>query len=111
MTTATADEQEQAANVHNDHHSANTPSYEDINVPVVLLVGVISIILSFLTIWFVQGVYYHWQSSKIKARSTEVVNMPARVEIDAQKAVLNGGEGITSIDDAIQKVVDEFGKK
>lgn len=108
MTTTTAEDQ--TTNAHDDHSARTTPSYEDINVPVIVLVGVISIILTFVTIWFVQGVYYHWQSLKIKSRTTEVVNMPARVQIDAQKAVLSGGEGVTSIEDAMQKVIDEYGK-
>ena len=90
---------------------ADKPSYEDINVPVIILVGVISAIVTFLTIAFVQGMCYHWQSYKIRERTSEVVNMPASVVIQEQKAVLNGGNGIVPIQDAMQEVINEYGKK
>jgi hypothetical protein len=89
---------------------SDKPSYEDINVPVIILVGVISAIATFLTIAFVQGMCYHWQSYKINARSSEVVNMPASIVIEEQKSLLKGGDGIIPIDDAMNKVIAEYGK-
>jgi hypothetical protein len=112
MTTATAEKshvrsrEDEAA-----HHMHDKPSYEDINVPVIILVGVISAILTFLTIVFVQGMCYHWQNYKINSRSLEVENMPANIVIEEQKALLKGSNGTTSIDDAMKKVIAEYGKK
>ena len=109
MTTATAENSTETTEHVADHATTGEkPSYDDINVPVIVLVGVISAILTFVTIVAVQGLCYQWQNSKIKDRA--VVNMPARKYIDDQKKILDGGEGITSIDDAMKKVVDEFGK-
>ena len=111
MTTATAEQPETEAHDEPTPHLSDKPSYEDINVPVIILVGVISTIVTFLSIAFVQGMCYHWQSSKIKDRSTEVVSMPAAAQIVEQKAVLNGGDGTISIDEAMKKVIEEYGKK
>ena len=47
-----------------DTHGERTkPRYDDVNVPVVFLIGIISAIVTFLTIMFVQGLYYHWQAT------------------------------------------------
>ena len=86
------------------------PRYDDVNVPVVVLVGIMSMVLTFMTIAAVQGLCYHWQRSKITSRSLEVVNLPARQYIDEQKKVLEGGDGIVSIDDAMKKVISENSK-
>ena len=94
---------------HDVSHS-DTPSYDDINTPVIVLVGAISAIVTLITIMFVQGLCYHWQNSFLRMRSDEVENMPAVVEITKQKEVLAGGEGIVPIDEAIKKVVATYGK-
>lgn len=112
MTTATAENTH--ARSHEDettHPMHDKPSYEDINVPVIVLVGVISAIVTFLTIAFVQGMCYHWQNYKLNSRSSEVANMPADVEISEQKALLDGGDSTISIDEAMKKVIAEYGKK
>lgn len=95
----------------NDHGHGHDepPRYDDINTPVIILVGAISAIVTLITIMFVQGLCYHWQNAFIRQRSTEVENMPAVVEINKQKEVLNGGEGITPIADAMQQVVTKYG--
>lgn len=110
MTSATA-EPPQVETHGDEHHAPQKPRYDDVNVPVIILVGFISAIVTFLTIAFVQGMCYHWQNSKIKARSTETVNVPAREEIASQKAILDGGDGTISIEDAMKQVIDEYGKK
>jgi hypothetical protein len=95
---------------HNSHDDA--PSYDDINTPVIVLVGVISAIVTLITIMFVQGLCYHWHNSFLRMRSKNAVveNAPAVVEINKQKEILKGGEGITPIDEAIKKVVGTYGK-
>ena len=107
MTTATAESQTNEQ----DRIEAERPSYDDVNIPVLVLVGIISAILTFVIIAFVQGMCYHWQNAKIRSRSTETVNLPSLQVIEQQKSTLEGGDGIVPIDDAMQQVIEQFGKK
>ena len=91
-------------------HAHETPSYDDVNTPVIVLVGAIAALVTLLTIMFVQGLCYHWQNSFLRKRSMEAGNMPAAVEIDRQKAMLNGEDGLLSIEDGMKNVVSRFGK-
>ena len=87
------------------------PSYEQINAPVIFLVGIISAIATFLVITLVQGMYYHWQREAILSRSWDVVDRPVVEEIDEQRARLEGdpGLGIVSINQGMQDVIKRFG--
>ena len=102
-TSATTD-------VHDEHgHSA--PSYDDVNTPVVWLVAIISVLITFLTIALVQGMYYHWESAYLKMRELqfETVNPPAKKEILEQQQLLSGTvEGTISIEEAMKKVIEEY---
>lgn len=91
-------------------HGHEVPSYDDINTPVILLVGVISALVTLLTIMFVQGLCYHWQNNYLEKRTNEVENLPAVVQINQQKEALAGNDKIVSIDDAMKKVVATYGK-
>ena len=109
MTTAAAD-------VKRDEAGGEAPrtgaSYDDINVPVILMVGAISVILTIATIFFVQGLYYQWKNSYVRERSYDYVNESVREVVDGQKALLNGElEGTKSIGDSITEVIEKFGKK
>lgn len=110
MTTAAADvEHDEAAEAEAPQKGA---SYDDINVPVILMVGAISAILTIATIFFVQGLYYQWKNSYVRERSYDYVNEPVREIVESQKALLSGeAEGIKSIDDSITEVIEKFGKK
>ena len=109
MTTTEAIHRDHVADSHGVHaHEA--PSYDDVNTPVIVLVGVISAIITLLTIMFVQGLCYHWQNSYIKLRTTDAVSMPANQQIQNQQAILKGGDGIVPITEAMQKVVAKYGK-
>jgi hypothetical protein len=101
-----------ADSIHDEHAETphEAPSYDDVNTPVIVLVGAISALVTLLTIMAVQGVCYHWQNSYVKQRSTKAVSMPANQQIEKQKAVLAGGDGIVPIDEAMQKVVAKYGK-
>lgn len=113
MTSATKTLDTHASSASDGHHgqAPERPSYDDINTPVVVLVGAISAIVTLLTIMFVQGMYYHWQNSFIHTRSSEVSSIPAVQQIEAQKELLAGGDGKTiSIDKAMQSVVKKYGK-
>ncbi len=93
-----------------DGHGAHeTPSYDDINTPAIVLVGAISALVTLLTIMFVQGLCYHLQNSYLQSQSTEAVSMPANIQIAEQKQVLVGGEGIVPIDKAMQSIVAKYG--
>jgi len=85
-----------------------TPSYDDINTPVIVLVGAISALVTLLTIMFVQGLCYHWQKSEMLVRESEVENMPAVVQVDRQREELSTAS--VSIEDAMKKVVSTYGK-
>ncbi|MFK7769702.1 MAG: hypothetical protein AB8B55_21015 [Mariniblastus sp.] len=91
-------------------HGHETPSYDDVNTPVIVLVGAIAALVTLLTIMFVQGLCYHWQNSFIRKRSMEVENMPAVVEVNRQKEMLSGQNGLVSIEDAMKKVVTNYAK-
>ena len=86
------------------------PSYDDINTPVIVLVGAISALVTLLTIMFVQGLYYHWQNSYLKQRDAEVVSMPANEQINTQKSLLVSGEGLAPISESMQKIIAKYGK-
>lgn len=112
MTTATADNDPQA-----DHsaegHAHEKPRYDDINVPVVVMVGFISAVLTLVTIFFVQGLCYQWQNSYIRDRSTDYVNRPVKEIVEGQRAMLNGdaAAGIVPVKESMNKVIEQFGKK
>ena len=88
-------------------HGRELPSYEDLNTPVIVLVGAISAIVTILTIMFVQGVYYHWKASFLERRSQQAGVMPAVVQINEQKATLESCK--VPIEDAMKKVVATYG--
>ena len=110
MTTAVASDENTGESAQHDAEHTR-PRYDDINTTVVLLVGIVSAIVTLLTIWFVQGIAYQWQNSYIRDRSLGVANTPVQEIINDQKAMLVGSseEGTISIDDAMQKVVAEYG--
>ena len=112
MTTATAVEHETESADQATETEPTGASYDDINVPVILMVGAISAIVTVATIFFVQGLCYQWQNSYIRERSYDTVNMSVRKVVDEQKELLKGEqEGIKSIDDSITEVIQKFGKK
>jgi hypothetical protein len=112
MTTVTKkrDHREHASQPTPAHPQHQAPSYDDVNTPVVLLVGLISAIVTFLTIAFVQGLFYQWQNSYVRERTYDFVNEPVKQIIDHQKALLAGSETTISIDEAMKKVISEYQK-
>ena len=88
----------------------NRPSYDDVNTPVIILIGAISAIVTLLSVMFVQGLCYHLQNSYERQRAAQVDHRPSREIVEAQKKVLEGGEGITEISEAMTKVVSSYGK-
>lgn len=115
MTSATAEAEKQAVDNQSQELDQETtaPSYDDINTPVILMVGAISVIITICTIFFVQGLYYQWVNGYIRDRSLDYVNEPVREIVEGQKALLNGNaeKGIVSVEETMKKVIEEFGEK
>ncbi len=94
------------APTHDSAHSTSRPRYDDVNVPVLVLIGIISAVLTFVTIAFVQGLYVHWT-----AAFEDLSPNPAIVQtLDAQKSMLtaNPETGRLAIDDAMSSIAERF---
>lgn len=114
MTTTHATPDHHASDTaHSGHHESARPSYDDINIGVVILIGVISTAVTLATIWFVEGIYHHWHNGLVRERNFDVTN-PIQAEIiNKQKMVLDGDaeRGIASLESVIPAVIDKFGNK
>lgn len=111
MTTDQEHENRSDSHAEDDSHGGHQrPSYDDVNVPVVVLVGVISMILTFVTIWFVEGVFYQWKNGLVLERSYDVDNTIQTETIAGQTAKLDGveEENITSLESVIDDVVKQY---
>ena len=98
------------ASISSDETPREAPRYDDVNVPVVVMWGFISALVTLITILFVSGVYNVWSQSVIDAKEGKFVNQPAREQVDAQKAILSGGEGIKPTAEAKQLVLEKYQK-
>ena len=87
------------------------PEYDDINVTVVVMVGIISTIVTFLIVAAVQGMAYRMENTFLRAANTEFRTDVAAETVAAQKALLDGGEGGAKlpINQAMDLVVSKFG--
>ena len=92
-----------------EHHGHKKASYDDINTTAVVVVGLISALFTFLTVAFVQGLYYQWHNSYVRDRSTDYVNLPVKRIVDGQKTELEGDAeaGTISIEEAMKKFLDK----
>ena len=91
-----------------DHHD-DKPSYDDINTPVVLMVGFVSIVVTILTIALVQGIYNHWRSIVEKEVIYSKVDARREAMVDEQTRQLNANDkGRIAIEEAMQKTLDEY---
>lgn len=114
MTTTKSENQNrpdsQSETTGEDHAERQRPSYDDVNVPVVILVGIVSMVLTFVTIWFVEGIYYQWKDGVVTTQNYEVENTIQKTTINQQKSQLEGvtEEGIVPFDSVIEIVVSEY---
>ena len=100
---------------HAGSEASNRPQYDDVNTGVILMVGLISAIITFLIIGFVQGLTYRWQAYFEQSR-VEVVNQTVKAEVDAQKSILNATTGQdgqpiagqVSIEEAMKRALEKF---
>lgn len=87
------------------HHDQDPPRYDDINTPVVLLVGAISAIVTLITIFLVQGLCYHWQNDYLTRRAEAGPTSKAAFEqVQEQKANLFSESNTLNIDQAKSKI-------
>ncbi len=95
------------------HHVPARPSYDDINVGVVILIGVISAVITLATIWFVEGIYYRWYNGVLRERNFDVINPIQADIIHKQKIVLDGDaeQGVASIESVMPTVIQRFANK
>ncbi len=98
------------ASINSDETPREAPRYDDVNVPVVVMWGFISALVTLITILFVSGVYNVWSQSVIDAKEGKFVNQPAREQVEAQRAILSGGEGVKPIAEAKQLVLEKYKK-
>ena len=100
---------EQENTVNENDHSHDKPSYDDVNTPVVIMIGFVSVVLTALTIALVQGIYNHW-------RSVVVDEVRGQQTADRRQAIVNGqldqlkanDKGRISIEDAIQETLKQY---
>ncbi len=101
--------------VHAEGHASGRqrPVYDDINVSVLVLVGIISTIVTFLIIAFVQGLAYHMENSYLRATASDNYSLVTSADvIKKQKNLLDGSEGgaAVPINQAMDLVVREYSK-
>ena len=94
----------------NHHDAGEAPSYDDINTPVVMLVGAISAVVTLLTIFFVQGLAYNWQNAYLSPSETLPTSPTAVEQIEKQKAILSSDQTTLTIDEAMSAVVAKYKK-
>ena len=95
-----------------EHH--DKPHYDDVNVPSVVTLGVISGLVTYIIIVFVQGLYYQWDASQIEIKEYGKPIAAAKA-IELQKKSLTGylqakegNQKSIPIDRAMLVVVDEL---
>lgn len=92
------------------------PSYEDINVTVLVMVGLVSTIVTFLIIVTVQGLAYRMESSFLRDAGSvytmETAEQIRQEAMKAQKELLLGGSAAGAakvpIDEAMKRVVERY---
>lgn len=99
-----------------DHNEHPKPRYDDVNMPVVVLLGILSAILTFVIIVFVQGLYYSWENSLIQKDWASRVPTPQEKIIADQKEIRDGyfsaadGKVYIPVNAAMAKIVENGGE-
>lgn len=109
-TTADSHSSDSHASDHGHGHGGKA-RYEDISVPGILFFGLISIILTLVSIFFVKGLLGWWTRHFEEKRQAEILESPGTEQIEGQLKLLEGGEGTISIEEASKKVLEKYGKK
>ena len=98
---------------HDNHSSGGhgKARYDDIPVSTVLYFGAISVVCTLLSFLFVKGLLNWFTTRYEDYRQAQIVVSPANVQIEEQKKVLAGGDGVLSIEEASKKVLEQYGSK
>ncbi len=107
----------QVGEVVTEHTEADVPhSYDDINTPMIALVGFVGAILTFACIFALQAAYLQYASNLRQSKVVDVRLHEAESILDAQKTKLNNygwvdrpSETVSMpIDRAMQVVVEQY---
>ena len=108
---------EQNANTENEsgdaaHAEHPKPRYDDVNIPVVTLLGLLSAVLTFVSICFVQGLYYQWEYNMVHKDWNSRILTPQEETIREQREIRDGffeagnGKIFVSVDVAARKLLE-----
>ena len=89
------------------------PSYDDINTSLIAMVGIISGIVTYISVVVVQGLTYQMDMNMIRQRSHGTQFVESIEAIDAQREMLlaNPTTNRPSIDEAMAETVAKFNTK
>ena len=80
---------------------AHKASYDDVNVPVLVVVGFVSAVLTFVTICGAQALYYHYENGELVRKLYGTIRTPQTAITEEQQAKLGTfGHTIEQIDTA-----------
>ncbi len=98
---------------HDARAEGTKPSYDDINTSLVVMVGIVSAIVTYLSVVVVQAMTYQWDMNMIRKRSHDVQYTKSVQAIDDQKIQLNANPSIErlAIEQAMSETVAAFTKK
>lgn len=102
---------------HSHAHAADAdhskPSYDDINTPLIVMVGIISAIVTYLSVVVVQALTYQMDMNMIRERSHGAQYVKSIEAINNQKAKLDGDAESQrpSIEQAMTETVAQFSKQ
>ncbi len=89
------------------------PHYADINAPVVILLTVVTAILTYSSIAFVQGYYFQWDKSRVERQSADSVSTSTAYLMEERQMLSDGSEErkIKPIGQSMSKIVAEWSAK
>jgi hypothetical protein len=98
---------------HGEHRAP--PHYDDLNISAIVGVGIISAILTYACIAFVQGLVHHWEFLQVKKKIySSATTTPYQLKLDQQRELLTSylqdpnGKIAIPVDQAMAKVVAEL---
>jgi hypothetical protein len=89
------------------------PHYQDINAPVVILLTVVTAILTYSSIAFVQGYYFQWDKARVERQSADSVSTSTAYLMEERQMLSEGSveRKIQPIGESMSKMVGEWGSK
>jgi hypothetical protein len=94
------------------HHAAGhaKPNYDDINTSLIVMVGIVSAIVTYISVVLIQALTYQMDMNMIRQRSHDVQYVRSIEAIDAQKDQLQAKPEIQriGIDQAMAETVAQY---